>query len=400
MTRWILIALTVLLAQGGGATDSSGPAAEAPADLPLHALTVEDMPESWRPHGSVSKSLDQSPWTAVELEEAARAVRTGLDELVEFFTEHPTSVYRLGTDAVESLIDVQYAGSNTPDLQKTAGEYARRNLTMLVNRRLQHADVPARCADYPRLVSLCNYAQVLYPESSEEKARLIELANAALDRCASSADYAEILADENLDSSKVFRLVIWAIKLIDAQTVPGLQIPESGKKLPAAIWEFVGRYPRVNARDYPEGAAAKPFIKSAYLTTHIAYMATGYGRHPIFIDDAPWLYRFVRENFYAVLEVGNLDLVAEFVDLLRHYGCTAETDLQTRDGTRYLMGLYHAAGDSWMNHREPGEAGREMKQYELIHKPWTGMAGVRRRLPKPPVEGSYGGIFREATGLK
>ena len=34
-------------------------------------------------------------------------------------------------------------------------------------------------------------------------------------------------------------------------------------------------------------------------------------RPDIAIADAPWLYRFLRENFYAVMEMGELDLTAD-----------------------------------------------------------------------------------------
>jgi hypothetical protein len=129
-------------------------------------------------------------------------------------------------------------------------------------------------------------------------------------------------------------------------------------------------------------------------------MPTGYGRYPIYIEDAPWLYRFYRENFYEVLEHCEIDLLAEFVDHFRHYGCTEENDLQTRDGARYLLRIYRQAGNSWMNHREPGEDADNLQGYNLIHKPWTAIAGVRRRVVEPPLEGSYGALFRSATGLR
>jgi len=35
----------------------------------------------------------------------------------------------------------------------------------------------------------------------------------------------------------------------------------------------------------------------------------------------------------------------------------------------------------------------------MIHKPWAGMAGVRQRVIGHPEEGTYGWVFREATGL-
>ena len=104
----------------------------------------------------------------------------------------------------------------------------------------------------------------------------------------------------------------------------------------------------------------------------------------------------IRENFYPVMEMGELDLLAEFVDLFRQYGCTEEHDLQVRDGTRYLLRLFHAAGDSWMAHRESYET-EEPSAYNLVHKAWTGVAGVRARVIEPPAAGTYGAVFRQAV---
>ena len=105
------------------------------------------------------------------------------------------------------------------------------------------------------------------------------------------------------------------------------------------------------------------------------------------------MYRFLRENFYAVLQMGELDLVAEFLDTFRQYGCTEKNDVQTRDGTRYLLEVFHAGGDRWMAYREPGET-EPIHSYDAIHKSWEGIAGVRDRTFEPVKPGTYGSIVR------
>lgn len=401
MNRNALFTCICLLAQGGVGSEPAGPVTERepPAHLPLHALAVEDMPANWRPHGSVSESLDQSPWTATEAEAADAAVYKGLIEIVEFFNARPEQVYALGINSVESVVNAGYAAGNMPNLQRMAYINALRNLSMIVSRRLQRAHIPPSCAEHLKIVSYCNYMHLLYPPGlNPEKDRLIGLANDALASCNTTVDYDKLLAGP-IEQGRVFNLLMRAIVFVEAQTVPGLDVPDNEKELPAAVWKFFESYPLEGARAYPDGARAKPFIRTAYLATHIGYLPTGYDRHPIYISDAPWLYRFLRENFYAVLESGNLDLISEFVDLFRQYGCTEKSDRQTRDGTRYLMQLYHAAGDSWIDFRLPEEVGKELSAYQLIHRPWTGIAAVRRRVPEPPVEGTYGWVFRTATGL-
>ena len=158
-------------------------------------------------------------------------------------------------------------------------------------------------------------------------------------------------------------------------------------------WRFFERHPFKGAAAYPDGENNNDFYHTAYLATHLAYVPTGYGRYPIYVRDSPPLYQFLRDNFYAVLEIGELDLVAEFVDLFRQYGCTERNDLQVRDGTRYLLGLFHAAGGRWMAHREPYEE-KDISEYDLIHKPWTGMSGLRPRIPESPEPGTYGAAVR------
>lgn len=56
-----------------------------------------------------------------------------------------------------------------------------------------------------------------------------------------------------------------------------------------------------------------------------------------------------------MLQTGYLDLLASFVDSLRQYGCTAENDVQVRDGTRYLLKVFHEGKDRWMAYRREGE---------------------------------------------
>ena len=66
-----------------------------------------------------------------------------------------------------------------------------------------------------------------------------------------------------------------------------------------------------------------------------------------------------------------------------------------RDGTYYLLQLYHSAGNRWMAHRDPGDS-RQPSDYNLIHKPWTGLSGVRRRVVEPTSLDTYGAVFRES----
>jgi hypothetical protein len=73
----------------------------------------------------------------------------------------------------------------------------------------------------------------------------------------------------------------------------------------------------------------------------MAHIPTGVHRFPLYVQDLPSLYRFYRENFYPVLLSGDLDLFASLMDTLRQYGCTEENDAQVRDGSRYMLKVFH-----------------------------------------------------------
>lgn len=365
---------------------------------PLCVLAPAAMPETWHPFGQVHNSLSDAQWSVEEAHDAEYAVRTGLNELNDFFSSHPRSIQSLVDDAVEPFLDASYSAENMPAVQKAARAEASRVLTVLLAPYLGRKPNTAGCDEFSSLLDLTIYSHAVLARSDMRVEFMVALTNAAFRACGSLAaamgyDYHQRLAAEEMSSDDVWDLVMWSITFTDAQLVPSLEVPTEARNLPPALWSFLARYPLTPARAYPEGASDARFYKTAYLATHIAYIPTGYGRHAIYIADSPALYRFLRENFYAVLEMGELDLVAEFVDLFRQYGCTEGNDLQVRDGTRYLLQLFHTAGDHWMTYRRPDEVAK-VSDYDLVHKAWTGMAGVRVRVPEPPRPGTYGQIVR------
>jgi hypothetical protein len=376
---------------------NSGSLAETPE--PLCVLSPAAMPESWRPWGEVQKGLSAAPWSASEAKDAVYAIKTGLDEMIDLYSQRPAAVAALWEDAVGSLIEVTYAGANMPAIEVAARNAAHRNLTMLIEPYLQRDLKSASCDEYELLLPLAIYARNFYQAEDARIGAMVALTNSAYRACGSleeamDYDYQRMLAAKNTPTDDVFDLVIWSLLFIEAQLVPGLELPDEARNFPAALWSFLENYPLVGARAYQDGAWDEDFIDTAYLATHIAYIPTGNHRHPIYIEDSPSLYRFLRENFYAVLQMGELDLVAEFVDSFRQYGCTEENDLQVRDGTRYLLNLFHAGGDRWMTYREPDETDEEVDDYDAVHKAWTGILGVRVRVLEPAEPGTYGGVVR------
>lgn len=376
---------------------SSGSLAETPE--PLCVLSPLEMPKSWRPWGEVQKSLSAAPWSNSEEQDVLYSIKRGLDELNDYYSKQPSAVAALGDDAVESFIEVTYAAANTPAIQDAARNGALRNLTMLIAPYLRRGSKSASCDEYEPLLPLSIYAHSLYPANDPRILTMVTLTNSAYRACGSlkaamGYDYRRRLAAKHVPTEHVFDMVIWSIWFTKAQLVPGLELPAAARNLPPALWRFLETYPLIGAEAYWDGASNGKFYETAYLATHIAYIPTGVHRYPIYVEDSPSLYRFLRQNFYAALQMGELDLVAEFVDSFRQYGCTEINDLQVRDGTRYLLKLFHAAGDSWIAHQEPDESGK-VDDYDTIHKAWTGMLGVRTRVPEPAERGTYGGILRD-----
>ena|GEM_PF-2006898 len=388
---WIILALFLCASCAApGIADAGSPCVLDPAG----------MPESWRPGAEQEKKLADGPWTDSEAREAEFAIRTGLGEMLDLYAQKPSAVQEIWEDSVGSLVEVTYSSANTAELDTAASDGARRNLSRLIQPYLKRTAKSMECEEYEDILPLAAYAGSRYEDSDERTAKMVELTNAAAKRCGSlkaamGIDYAPILAGEKRTSDEeVFDLVIWSLLFIEGQLVPGLEMPAGAADLPPRLWDFLRTYPLPDASTYEGGARNEKFIDNAYLATHIAYIPTGNHRFPLYVQDSPALYQFHRANFYAVLEMGELDLVAEFVDSLRQYGCTPENDRQVLDGTRYLLDVFHAGGDSWMAYREPDEEDADVESYDFIHKAWTGVLGVRERHIEPAAPGTYGGIVR------
>ncbi|MFD1211589.1 hypothetical protein ACFQ36_05990 [Arthrobacter sp. GCM10027362] len=390
----IFIALLLLLTTTSASAGTSG--------LPC-VLSPEAMPRSWQPSDKVRKDLahraDAGPWSASEAEEARYAIRTGLDEMINLYTKRPKAAEELWEDSVASLIEVTYSSANTPEFDARARDAARRNLTALIRPYLERTLKSAKCNEYDELLPLAIYAHTRYQQNDARIAKMVQLANFSYHACGSltaamGIDYKPMLEAEEVSTEDAFDMVIWSLLFIEGQLVPDLYLPAEASDFPATFWRFIEDYQLAGARTYKDGARDEKFIDAAYLATHIAYIPTGNHRYPIYVEDSPRLYQFHRENFYAVLEMGELDLVAEFVDSLRQYGCTPENDLQVRDGTRFLLDLFQAGGDRWMTYREPGEKDKDVTNYDLVHKAWTAVLGIRERTIEPAEPGTYGGIVR------
>jgi len=110
----------------------------------------------------------------------------------------------------------------------------------------------------------------------------------------------------------------------------------------------------------------------AYLATHIAYVLSNYNRLRLWDQDASWLYRHLRANFASVLADRDVELVGEFIDVLRSLGFSETNDPMVRAGVNFLLN----------NQNDDGSWGRwevEEDPYQAIHYTWCAVSGLRER---------------------
>jgi hypothetical protein len=386
--------------------------------LEICILDPDRMPPLWRPPSTLSFQDQGKPWSFAEQSLANEAVEKALEELTSFYEHNITTsrIKELSTDAVNSLIDEAYGSQSRPVAHKMALEAASRNLKLVANKYTTDNPKYQGCKGTYRKLKYVGYGQYLVnnlpydTELHQLQKTLVKVVNDMFHSCGSLEEVLDlgnlkkIFRNKKQDADEVvYDWVMKAIALTDCLTVPGLHMPKGTDEFIANVWDYLQQYKLTNAREHPKGYANRKTRLYAWLATHIAYLPTGYGRHKQYIEDAPFLYRYIRENFYPAMEYGMLDLVCEFIDLVRQYGCSEEDDYQVRHGSRYILSLYEKAGHSWMNYREKREQkpGYEVEDYDLIHKPWTATSGVGRRDFEPVVPGSYGYAFQkvlERTG--
>jgi len=378
---------------------STGSTAGEPTE-PLCVLSQDEMPESWRPQGEAQKALSSTePWSQSEAKDAQDAIAKGVNEIIRLFSKRPWAVLDVWDESVASLISVTYSSANRSGIDAVARDAARRHLAMLIDPYMKRGAETAICDDFVYLLPLAMYAHRFYSADDPRTGKMVALTNASYRDCGSFVeaidfDYKKQFSNNTLPIDTVFDLVLWSQYLVEAELYPAIELPDQAREFTPALWGYLETYPLAGADKFKQAIWNEEFIINAYLATHIAYIPTGGHRYAIYIDDSLKLYRYHRENFYTVLEMGHLDLLGEFVDSLRQYGCTAENDLQVRDGTRYLLDVFREGDDRWMAYREPGEADEGVSDYDLVHKAWTGMLGVRVRNIQPAEPGTYGGIVR------
>jgi len=202
------------------------------------------------------------------------------------------------------------------------------------------------------------------------------------------------------DSEKInleYSMLLQSIDTVGLLALPEVTMPRGTLDYVVSYWRYLSGYPF--ARAGTRGLDDTAFEQNSYIVTHALYLPTGYQRYRLEPGDSPQLLAYLRENFYAAIELGSLDLLAEFVDNFRQLNCTVENDIQVRDGTRFMLGLYEKAGREWTKVREAGEETADLSAYDVMHKSWTAYVGLHGRVPEEPRPGTFGAEARKIMAL-
>lgn len=391
------VSLAILLAASSAA---------ALADTAETTCVLEPgLPRSWRPPAELRASLNPAPWSVSEAADAERAVEGGIDEMISLFRQSPFAVPKLFDDAVAALLQAQAASANKPELDRKIREAAHANLTALLAPYRKRTAQFATCEEFEDLLPLAIFAHRIFPSRHELTDAVTKRTNAAYRACGSLATATEGILQkvqtDNQDPKEyldrledLFDLYAWALLLIEAEVYPEIELPAEARAFGEAAWKQFGTLAFRGANEFEAGIKDDRFVTLADLVTHLSHIPSGLGRYPIYVSDRPDLYIFLRKNFYPMMQSGDRDLFALFVDTLRQYGCNPENDTQVRDGTRYLLADYHRRGAKWMNYHEKRKTFSDPIEYVRIHHAWTAVLGIRDRKLKPPEPGTYGSIVR------
>ncbi|PHP64790.1 hypothetical protein CSC94_22590 [Zhengella mangrovi] len=357
------------------------------------------LPENWRPPAELTGRLNTAPWTQKEAQYATYAIRKGIKEISDYYRDKPDAIFSVGADTVESLIQVTYASANTPAFDKMVRRRSRQLLSRLIEAHIGKPAASVICEDFVNLLPLAIFAHSLAPEQDRRTAEITKRTNMAYRDCGSLLEATDYDLDKTLKDPAVLpadlmNVYIWALWFNEATLYPDIELPDETKAYASTFWDFLRRYPLKGASDFEAGRHDERFIANADLAPHVVHLITGTNRYPIRIEDDPRLYRYHRENFYAVMQTEELDLFASFVDTLRQYGCTETNDVQVRDGTRFLLQVFYDGGGEWMDFRQDGETDDSIDAYGLVHYPWTAVLGIRPRKPEQPQPDNLGGIIQ------
>jgi hypothetical protein len=137
----------------------------------------------------------------------------------------------------------------------------------------------------------------------------------------------------------------------------------------ATFDEFIHWLPQLYPYGTREELGDETFYDLIYIVTHVVYTHNDYGVRRLSPLDLPEEFLFLRDNFHVPYGDGDCETYAEFVDTMKSFGLTPETDANMALAIESLMALQNADG-SW---GDPGLT----DPYDIFHTTWTAIEALR-----------------------
>lgn len=296
-----------------------------------------------------------------------RAVQRGLAWLARFLKDED-NLNDVRVDGVSIFVEAMTT-SRAAAIRRQAAKAARRLAGRLAERYLE-LDDPLTGVEVIDVLTLASEAKALGLNAEA----LLAKAQRAMEACEAPEDIFGLgpLSPKVLKAAsedEIFDLLLDVYAVEKARAVyPGRFAMRFG--LADVLGYLRGR--RFVSLDEDTTSDKRTFEDHAFLATHVAYVLSDYGRLKLHRADAPWLYRYLRANFDAVLADEDVELVAEFIDVFRSLGLSEADDAHVRLGTALLLRTQKADG-SW------GKPAGEDDPYDAMHPTWCAVMGLRER---------------------
>jgi len=310
------------------------------------------------------------------LEARDQAVLAGLQWMAEFL-EDEKNFRDIGLDAVYIFLELSVTSAN-PAIREEATRIAHKFALRLQKHYLElDGRMPESKYDSKKdveLLDLLSEAKLLGLDPRPLEARAETVFNNK--NSSISEDFKKEMTLDELEKlleksseAEVFYILLDAYSIEKANVIYPGRFPVK-VQLPDILKYLKNR--RLVSYSEDKSKGKELFYDHAFLATHIAYISSNYGRLKLHRQDAPWVYAYLRSNFYAALAEEDVELVGEFIDVFRSLGFSEENDAMVRSGTLMLLSSQNPDGSwcKWQEYESP---------YDAIHCAWCAVMGLRER---------------------
>lgn len=327
-------------------------------------LSVVCLSVYWGQNSGPSFAADGGTYSNQLTRERDEAVKRGLGWLESYFDDD-NHFMPVGLDAVTIFLEASITSRN-PLIRDRAGRVAH----VLARRLEQHYVSEADSLEIPDVIDILDFLAEARPLGFDPT-RLLVVAERLFSESKSDEDVYGVPTGNLRGASEdtIYEILMSAYSLEKANAAYGDRF-KVGFQLKDILLFLKSR----SLTPYGEyGDTGNRMAQDhAYLATHMAYVLNNYGRIRLSEKDAPFLFKYLRDNYDAVLALEDIELVGEFIDVFRSMGYTSATDSMVRTGTRFLLQAQNEDGSwgRWWDEEDP---------YDAIHYTWCAMAGLRDR---------------------